>query len=102
MEKNQKNHDLRPKKRGVLFLDPPPISPTSLGRSKKGVSSGGGLGASGPKTHWAVRLLDKKIILQRVKVTIQPLGVGYANRPKKAQNGVYVAFSPVYACLALI
>ena len=27
------------------------------------------------------------MILQGVKPTIQPLGVGYANRPKKAQNG---------------
>ena len=43
------------------------------------------------------------MILQGVKLTIQPLGVGYANGPKKAQNGVgYVAFSPIYACLALI
>ena len=32
-------------------------------------------------------LLDKIMILQGVKPTIQPLGVGYANRPKKAQNG---------------
>ena len=34
-----------------------------------------------------MRLLDKIMILQGVKLTIQPLGVGYANRPKKAQNG---------------
>ena len=27
------------------------------------------------------------MILQGVKLTIQPRGVGYANRPKKAQNG---------------
>ena len=27
------------------------------------------------------------MILQGVKPTIQPLGVGYANRPKKAENG---------------
>ena len=25
-----------------------------------------------------------------------------SNTPKKAQNGGYVAFSPIYACLALI
>ena len=31
------------------------------------------------------------MILQGVKLTIQPLGVGYANRPKM---GGYVAFSP--------
>ena len=42
------------------------------------------------------------MILQGVKLTIQPLGVGYVNSPKKAQNGGYVAFSPIYACLALI
>ena len=27
------------------------------------------------------------MILQGVKPTIQPLGVGYVNRPKKARNG---------------
>ena len=27
------------------------------------------------------------MILEGVKLTIQPFGVGYANRPKKAQNG---------------
>ena len=32
------------------FLTPPP--PTSLKTSKQWVSSGGGLGGSGPKTHW--------------------------------------------------
>ena len=42
------------------------------------------------------------MILQGVKQTIQPLEVGYANRPKKAKMGGYVAFSPTYACLALI
>ena len=42
------------------------------------------------------------MILQGVKLTIHPLGVGYANRPKKAKMGGYVAFSPIYACLALI
>ena len=36
------------------------------------------------------------MILQGVKLTIQPLGVGYANRPKNAKmgGGGYVAFSP--------
>ena len=97
-----------PKKGGVIFstfLTPPPHPPTpppSLKTSKKWVSSGGGLGGSGPKTHWGMRLLDKIMILQGVKLTIQPLGVGYANRPKKAKMGGYVAFSPIYACLALI
>ena len=95
-----------PKKGGVIFSTflthpptPPPHPPTP---PKKWVSSGGGLGGSGPKTHWGMRLLDKIMILQGVKLTIQPLGVGYANRPKKAKMGGYVAFSPIYACLALI
>ena len=78
-----------PKNGGVT-----PHPPPSLKTSKKWVSSGGGLGGSGPKTHWGMRLLDKIMILQGVKPTIQPLGVGYANRPKKAKMGGYVAFSP--------
>ena len=104
IEKNQKIHDFRPKKGGVIFFGifAPPPPPTSLKTSKKWVSSGGGLGGSGPKTHWGMRLLDKITILQGVKLTIQPLGVGYANRPKMAKMGGYVAFSPIYACLALI
>ena len=90
-----------PKKGGVIFstfLPPPP----PLKGSKKWVSSGGGLGGSGPKTHWGMHLLDKIMILLGVKRTGQPLGVGYANRPKKAKMGGYVAFSHIYACLALI
>ena len=87
------------RKKGGLDFPPPP---TSLKTSKKWVSSGGGPGGSGPKTHPGMRLLDKIMILQGVKSTIQPLGVGYADRPKKAQNGGYVAFPPIYACLALI
>ena len=59
-------------------------------------------GVGGPKTHWGMCLLDKIMIFQGVKLTIQPLGVGYATRPKKAQNGGYLAFSPIYAYLALI
>ena len=91
-----------PKKGGSIFdhppHPPPPTHPTSLKTSKKWVSSGGCLGGSEPKTHWGMRLLDEIMILQGVKLTIQPLGVGYANRPKKAQNGGYahVAFSPIY------
>ena len=90
---------LDPKKAGFIFstfLTPPPHPhpPPSLKTSKKWVSSGGGLGGSGPKTHWGMCLLDKIMILQGVKLTIQPLGVGYANRPKKAKMGGYVAFSP--------
>ena len=34
------------------------------------------------------------MILQRVTLTIQPLGVGYVNRPKKAQNGGVCGFPP--------
>ena len=37
-----------------------------------------------------MRLLDKIMILKGVKLTIQPLGVGYANKPKKAKMGGYV------------
>ena len=58
--------------------------------------------ASGPKTHSGMRLLDKIMILQGVELPIQPPGVGYANSPKKAKMGGYVAFSPKYTCLALI
>ena len=104
IEKNQKIHDFRPKKKGGSFFDPPtPQPPPHLPENLKKVGFKWGVwGGSGPKTHWGMRLLDKKMILQGVKLTIQPLGVGYANRPKKAQNGGYVAFSPIYACLALI
>ena len=78
-----------PKKGGVIFstfLPPPP----SLKSSKKWVSSAGGGGVwGGPdqKLFWGMRLLHKIMILQGVKLTIQPLGVGYANSPKKAQTG---------------
>ena len=105
-KKKQKIHDFRPKKKGGSFLStfwtPPHPPPTSLKTSKKWVSSGGVLGGCGPKTHWGMRLLDKLMILQGVTLKTQPLGVGYANRPKEAQNGGYVAFSSIYACLALI
>ena len=39
------------------------------------------------------------MILQGVELTIQPLGVGYANSPKKAKPWGYVAFSPMYTYL---
>ena len=87
-----------PKKGGGHFLTPPPHPPpvpTSFKSSKNWVSRGGVRGGgSGPKTDWGMRLLDKIMILQGVKLTIQPLGVGYVNRPKKAQNGGYVVFPP--------
>ena len=83
-----------PKKGGGHFFDifdPPP----SFKSSKKWVSSGGGGGASGPKTHWGMRVLDKIMILQGVfKLTIQPLGVGYANRPKKGPKWGVCSFFP--------
>ena len=88
---------------GGSFFDPPPHPPPPppppLPQNLKKVGfkwGGGGLGGSGPKTHWGMHLLDKIMILQGVKPTIQPLGVGYANRPKKAKMGGYVAFSPIY------
>ena len=85
-----------PKKGGGHFLTPPPRPPPHLPQNLKkvGFKWGGGLGGSGPKTHCGMRLLDKRMILQGVKLTIEPLGVGYANRPKKGQNGGYVAFPP--------
>ena len=82
-----------PKKGGGHFLTPPP----TLEKLQKVGFKWGGLGGSGPKTHWGMYLLDKIMILQGVKLTIQPLAVGYANRPKKAEMGGYVAFSPTYA-----
>ena len=43
------------------------------------------------------------MILQGVKQTIQPLEVGYANRPKKAQKGgVSDIFPYIHAYVALI
>ena len=81
-----------PKKKGGVifstFLTPPHPPPPPSKPQKSGFQvGGGGGGGSGPKTHWGMRLLDKIMILQGGKLTIQPLGVGYANRPKKAQNG---------------
>ena len=60
-----------------------------------GFKWGGGPGGSGPKTHWGMRLLDKIMILQGVKLTIQPLGVGHANRPKKAKMGGVCGIFPI-------
>ena len=78
-----------PKKGRVIFFEtpPPPPPPTSLKTSKKWVSSGGVWGGPDQKPHWGMHLLDKIMILQGVKLRIQPLGVGYANRPKKAKMG---------------
>ena len=72
-----------PEKGGVDFRPPPhPQKP-----KKVGFKWGGGSGGVRTKTHWGMRFLDKKMILQGVKQTIQPLEVGYANSPKKAQKG---------------
>ena len=42
----------------------------------------------GPRTHWGMCVLDNILIFQGVKPTIQPVGVGYGNRPKNTLNGV--------------
>ena len=62
-------------------------------------------GLYGPKTHWGMHLLDKIMILQMVKQTIRSLAVGYANRPKKAQNGAlhkHVLYHPIHSCEPLL
>ena len=102
-QKKPKGSRLSTPKRGGSFFDPAPLTTTHLPQKlqKVGFKWGGSRG-SGPKTHWGMRLLDKIMILQGAKLTIQYLGVGYANRPKKAKMGWYVVFSPIYACLALI
>ena len=94
-------------KKGGHFFDifdppppPPPHPPPQPPHPKKWVSSGGGLGGSGPKTHWGMRLLDKIMILQGVKLTIRPLGVGCANKPKMGGMWRFPLYTP--ACLALI
>ena len=68
-----------PKRGGVsTFLTPP---------SKEQKSGFQVEGGSGSKTHWGMHSSDKKMILQGVQLTIQPLEVGYANMPEKAQKG---------------
>ena len=89
-KKNHKIHDFRPKKRGGWsFSDTnPPPTPPSLKSSKKvGFKWGEGILGVRTKTHWGMCLFDKIMILQGVKLTAQPLGVGYTNKPKNAQNG---------------
>ena len=85
-----------PKRGGGHFLTPPHL-PQNL--KKVGFKWGGGRGGGvWTKNSLGMRLSDKIMILQGVKVTIQPLGVGYANRPKKAQNGGVCGVFP-YICL---
>ena len=90
-----------PKKGGSFFRNfgppphPPPHPSPHLPQNLKKVGfKWWGLGGGGPETHRGMCLLDKIMIVQGVKLTIQPLAVGYANRPKKAQNrGVCGVFS---------
>ena len=76
------------------IFDPPP----PLKKSQFQVGGGGAMVASKTNNHRGIRLFDKIMILQGVKPTIPPLGVGYANRRKKAQNGGGgdVVYSHVY------
>ena len=76
-----------PKKGGGNFFDIFDPRPPSLKTSKKWVSSGGGWGGPDQKLIGGCVYWTKIMILQGVKLTIQPLGVAYANRPKKAPNG---------------
>ena len=50
--------------------------------------SSGVLRGFGPTSHWGMRLLDKIMIVKGVKPTIQHLGVGYVNRPKRGGGAV--------------
>ena len=84
---HSKPKQTRKKGGGSTFLTPPPRTPPL---KKVGFKWGGFGGGSIPKTHWGMCL--------GVKLTIQPLGVGYTNRPVKPQNGGggYMAFSHMY------
>ena len=75
-----------------LFQSQGPIPAGEQAHCGAFCSSGGGLEGFRTKTHWVVCLLDKIMILQGVRPTIQRLGVGYANRPKKRD---YVVFSHI-------
>ena len=84
-------------KKGGSFFDPPPNPPPHLRQNLKTVGfKWGVLGGSGRKAHWGMCTLDKKMILKRVQLTIQPLGVGYTNRLKKAQDGGGMWRFPLY------
>ena len=67
-EKTKRFLIFNPKKGGGHFFDIPP-PPTSLRILKKLSFKWDGLGESGPKTPWGMRLLDKILILQGVKPT---------------------------------
>ena len=83
---------------GVIYL--PPGNPQNL--KLLGFKwGGGGLGGSETKARWGMLYLTKESFTRQL--TIQPLNVGYANRPKKAKNEAGdIAFFPIYTCLALI
>ena len=96
---------LDPKNGGVIFsniFDPPPPPHFPQNFKKVGFKWGGGSGGVRTKNSLGDVFIGQNNDFTRVKLTIQPLGAGYANRPKKAQNEGYVVFSPIYACLALI
>ena len=85
---------LVPRKGGGRFLTPPHPLPQNL--KKVGFKWGGVSGGSGPKTHWTICFLGKIMILQGVKRTIQPLGVGYANRPKMGGMWRFSLYTPAW------
>ena len=96
-KKKQKIPDFRPPKRGTgsffsTFLNPPPHVAQNL--RKVGFKWGVGLG--GPtRNSLGDAYIGHNNDFTRGE-TIQPLEVGYANSPKKAPKGGYVAFSPIY------
>ena len=100
LNKSKRFMIFNPKKGGQFFDIFAPHLPHNL---KKWVSSGGSRG-SGPKIYGGMHLLDKIMILQGVKQMIQPLEVGYANSPRKAQGGggVTGVFPDIRACVASI
>ena len=71
-----------------------PKAPPKVGFKWGGVSGGGR-----PKSDWGMCLLDKIMIFQGFKPTIQPLGVEYVNKPKMGVCGVFLYMQ---ACVVLI
>ena len=85
----------------MTLLTPPPPPPLAQKLKKVGFKWGLGLGGPDQKNHWAMCLLDQIMILQGVKETIQPLGVGCKNGPKKVGYVAFICGPYMYACLAL-
>ena len=85
---------------GGSFFDPPPTPPPPppLPQNLKKVGfKWGGSGGVRTKNSLGDAIIGQNndlMILQGVKLTIPPLGVGYANSLKMAKMGGYVAFSP--------